>query len=430
MTLTPGAARRLALVLSCGSIVVVAATCGGSGARPGAPATPLAANRAAEPAPRRPALPPGADTCDPNAYSQFAWSQLRQHPAVAAAAFYWMQRLSPNEPLAYYSERVALLLADKSLLRGYIEGNRRILQSAKVRRIDSLQVRAITLDPFFPQFLDENLIVTYYTYVIGNRVRGQVESSAGLRDEQIEAYVRNELTDHADSATRAWLAYARGDYRVAADYWADSLRRDSADTDLRARRSKALFLGGKWDSAHAELEATLRTARRSDARTMKYVYDSKVLWEYELGWIDELEKRDSAAREEYQSALVEDLSFYPAHLRLAYLALRARDTTTTVTELQRVIEIKDDDFSSRLLLGAVLTARRQFGPATDHLRRAVEIEPWVAYPHFVLGNVRREAGDVEGAASEYRRFLALAPQSDPNVPAARQRLAAVSAPAP
>ena len=75
-------------------------------------------------------------------------------------------------------------------------------------------------------------------------------------------------------------------------------------------------------------------------------------------------------------------------------------------------------------------ARRVFGPATEALRRATEIEPWVAYPHYVLGNVRRDAGDREGAATEYRRYLALAPQSDPNVGAARQRLAALSAPAP
>ena len=417
--------RHLTLTGACAPILAMAAACGGSGGTVASPATPVASRPAAVAAPRRPALPPGADTCDPNAYYQFAVTQLRQHPQAAVAAYYWMQRLSPASPLAYYSERVARLLADRDLLRGYVDEDRRTLQSAAVRRIDSLQVRAITLDPFFPQFLDEQLIITYWTVVIGRRVRATTSASFGVSDEEIEVYVRNELNNRADSATQAWLAYARGEYRSAADYWAEVLKRDSTDTDLMARRAKALFLGGKLDSAHAQLEATLRAARRSDARTMKYIYDSKVLWEYALGWIDELQKHDSAAREAYQRALVEDLSFYPAHFRLATVALHERDTATAATELQRAIEIKEDDFSSRLLLGALQAAQRAYGPATEQLRRASEIEPWVAYPHFVLGKVRSQTADSSGAAAEYRRFLALAPQTDPNVRVARQRLAAL-----
>lgn len=420
---------RLALVGSCGPILAVLAACSGSAGRAAAPATPLAA-RPAAPAPRRPKLPPGADTCDPDAYNRYAVTQLHENPEAAAAAFYWMERLSPDAPDAYYSERVALLLSDRRLLRGYIDGESRTLRSAKVLRIDSLQVRAITLNPFFPPYLDEQLIVTYWTYVIDNELRNQASAAVPVREEEVEAYVRKQLTDLSDSATQASLAYARGLWGMAAEYWADQLRRDSGDVDLRARRAKALFLSGRWDSARVELEATLRLARRSDARTMKYSYDSKVLWEYELGWINETQKRDSAARDHYQRALVEDLSFYPAHLRLAYLALHAADTVTAVTELQRAIEIKDDEFSSRLLLGVLQASRRAFEPATEQLRRATEIEPWVAYPHYVLGNVRKEAGDREGAATEYRRFLVLAARSDPNVGAARRQLDGLSPPRP
>ena len=429
MTIVRQSIRWAGVVLCFGPLA--GAGCGGSPSRAAAPVTPVAGRPAAEPAPRRPALPKGADTCDPNAYYQFARTQLRRHPAVAAAAYYWMQRLSPDSPNAYYSERVALLLADGRMLRGYFDDDRRTLESPRVRRIDSLQVRALELDPFFPQYLEEELIVSYYTFVIGNEIRSQTSSSAGPRDEQIEAYVRNELNDHADSSTRAWLEYARGGYREAADYWAQRLQRDSANSHLRAWRAKALFLAGAWDSARAELVTALAAAHRSDARQMKYVYDSKEMWEYEVGWIDELQKHDSAAREAYQRALLENLSFYPAHLRLALLALRQRDTTTAVAELQRTIEIKDDEFTARLLFGAVLAARHDAPGATEQLRGAAAAEPWVAYPHFVLANTRLDAGDRAGAAAEYRRFLDLAPSTDPNVAAARQRLSTLPpAPAP
>lgn len=161
---------------------------------------------------------------------------------------------------------------------------------------------------------------------------------------------------------------------------------------------------------------------------MKYVYDSKVLWRFELGRIYELQGSDSAARDAYQAALVEDLSFFPAHVRLAYVALHAGDSTTAVTELENAIQLKGSDFSARLLLGMVHAARLAFEPATEQLTRATEIEPWAAYPHFVLAGVRRDAGDWDGAVAGYRRFLALAARNDPDLAAARQRLTELGAP--
>ena len=392
-----------------------------------AAATQLAAQHSGARAPRRPTLPAETDTCDASVYYQYGLAHLDRDPQVAAAAFYWTQRLSPNSALAYYAERIALLMVDPYVLRRYVEGDRSDLQSKDVRRIDSLEVRAMALDPFFPQRLDEDLIVAYYR----DRVRDELRQGGELTPSEpaIDAYVRRELQGSAPE-TRAWLAFARGYYREAADFWAGEARRDRKNTELRAERAQALFLMGELDSARAELDSALATARRSDAQKMKYVYNSKAVWEYELGRIHELQGHDSLARDAYQQALVEDLSYHPAHVRLAYVALRTRDTATAVTELERAIEVRDIDFTARLLLGTLHAARHAFGPATEQLRRAAEIEPWVADPHLVLGDVRRDAGDQEGAAAEYRRFLALASQSDPNVGPARQRLAGLSAPSP
>jgi len=422
------AVARPPLRLSAALVIAAAWSCGGSGG-PAPLASPAPANgRTVRAAPRRPSLPAGEDSCDAYAYYRYGRAQLHDHPAAAAAAFYWMQRLAPTSPLGYYSQRVALLMEDRRLLRGYIEEDRRTLQSARVAQIDSLQIRAMTLDPFFPQALDEDLLVAYFTYRIGNEMRSQATPTPFVSDGQIEGYVRTYGQEFADSSTRAWFAYGRGAYGEAAATWAAELRRDSTGTDLRARRAQALYLLGELDSARVELERALATARRAETRSMRYAYDSKVLWEYEVGRIHERLGDAAGAREAYQRALVEDLSFYPAHLRLGFLAAAGGDTATAVTELSRALEIKDDDFSSRLLLGIVLGSHRDFERATEQLRRAAEIEPWTAVPHFVMGNVKRAAGDRDGALEEYRRFLAMAGPNDPNLLPARERVAALSAP--
>ncbi len=379
--------------------------------------------------PLRPALVPGDDTCDANNYYRLGITDLRAKPREAAAAFYWAQRLAPGTALAYYAQRVALLAEDPVLLRRYVEQDRRTLRSARVQRIDSLYLRAMIIDPFFPPVLDEHLIVVYATTAVANAIRSQTTETPHVTDDEVEQYVRREI-ENGDEEIRAWLSYGRGRYRAAADYWGGVLRRHPDDDELRMRRARALYLAGQPDSARTEVEAVLAAARRAEARAMRYVYESKAMWEYQLGRIHEARGDGVAARDAYQRALLEDLSFLPAHVRLAYVAIRAGDTASAVTELERAVALRDDDLSAQWLLGMVLAARNAFEPATQHLRRAIEIEPWYAQPHFVLADVRQRAGDAAGAAVEYRRFLALAARDDLSAFIARHRLTALPAPSP
>ena len=377
-------------------------------------------------APRRPRLSRDADTCDAYAYYQYGLEELQEEPERAVSAFYWAQRLSPGSAVTYYGERIALLMEDASLLQHYVEADRRTLASAAVQRIDSLHLRALDLDPFFPEQLDEELIVAYFKNMVREWLRGHGEQTG---EGDIDFYVRREI-GNADMETRAWLAFGRGNYREAVNTWGQQERSERKNAHLRARRAQAFFLLGLQDSARAELDSALTIARRADAEKMTYVYDSKARWEYQLGRIEEMRGRDPMAREAYQRTLVEDLSFQPAHVRLAYVALRLGDTTEAITELRRAIEIKGDEYTSRFALGTVYAARHATDSATAQLRRAIEIEPWVAQPHFVLADVRRVAGDRDGAAAAYRDFVALAARSDPSLGIAQQRLAALTTSAP
>ena len=376
--------------------------------------------------PRRPRLPAGADTSDAFAYYQLGLSAVGADPEQAAAAFYWARRLQPDAAVVWYSERVARLLASPDLLQGYFEDDRRTLQSAEMKQLDTLEIRALSIDPFIPRQLDELLVMTYVTNSVHDELRRHGEEVSTL---DIQYYVQSALHD-AGPEESAELAFGQGQYRMAADLWSRAARHHRKDGRYRMWRARALFLLGELDSAHVELDSGLATARRSDAEKMKFVYDSKAMWQYEVGRILEMQGRDSAAREAYQQALVEDLSFYPAHARLASVAMRTGDTATALTELQRAVEIKDDDFASQLGLGTVLASRRDTAKAAEHLRRAAEIEPWVPQPHLVLGDARRVAGDRDGAVTEYRRFLALAARRNGDYETVRARLAALGAPVP
>ena len=63
------------------------------------------------------------------------------------------------------------------------------------------------------------------------------------------------------------------------------------------------------------------------------MYESKALLEHSIGLVQQRLGNKSAAKEAFGRALQEDLSYFPAHVQLAYLALDGKDTTTLESQL-------------------------------------------------------------------------------------------------
>src|SRR5204863_7794917 len=111
--------------------------------------------------PRRPRLPAGVDTNNARAYYDYGLAKLDRDPEDAADAFYWAIRINPTLADPYYARRSALLLSDKIRFQKYMEEDRRTLQSDEIKRIDSLYLVALTINPFVYRGLDARLFRTY-----------------------------------------------------------------------------------------------------------------------------------------------------------------------------------------------------------------------------------------------------------------------------
>ena len=95
-----------------------------------------------------------------------------------------------------------------------------------------------------------------------------------------------------------------------------------------------------------------------------------------LGHVD---GRDEA----YGRALQEDLSYYPAHVQLAFMAIEAKDTSNALGEMDLAVQLRRDDSAARYLYGYTLAAAGKFADAETHLRKAIELNAVYAAPHFV-----------------------------------------------
>ena len=356
--------------------------------------------------PRRPGLVAGADTNDARAYYAHGLSKLERDPEQAGDAFYWAMRINPAFADAYYARRCALLLTDRIRFQQYMEDDRGTLQSAEVRRIDSLYYFSLTINPFMYRGLDARLFRTYLLQVGDDYAR---RNNLGPGDVQ---YAINRLLMDASASFKAWRAYGDGRFIDALRLYAEAIKEVKFKAELRADRGRLFFQIGEPDSALTELTQALDEFRKADKKDLVYVYESKALLEHSIALVHQRLGNKPAAKEAFARALEEDLSYFPAHVQLAYLALDANDTTTALSEMDLAVQIRGADPVLRYIYGYALATSGKYHEAEVQLRKAIEVNPVFAAPYHVLGLVLDGQGRGNEALAQFQTFLARASQSD------------------
>ena len=362
---------------------------------------PLAAQRLGPPV-ERPRLRDIVDTNDAQAYYNLGLAVVDHDPDQAAAAFYWAARINPawGDPL--YARRAALVMSDRGMLNRSFEGGRRRANSPEFRRLDSLQFRALMLSPFLYRRLDQTMFMAYIREAVGrgSRMSGGGEPSRVELDYVIDGYLRQ-----GGPETRGWMAYSSGNFSGALRQYEMAVGSARDKSGLRLERGRIFGMLGKVDSAVAEFRAALTEMRTRDDKDLVVFYDSKALAEYSIAVLLEGAGDAAGAQQAYGEALQEDLSYYPAHLRLGLLALGKADTTTALSELALASQLAADEPYIRYTHGFVLSATRHYDEGLVELQKAVELEPYYALPYLRLGQTYEMMGKGPEAARFYQAFL-------------------------
>lgn len=367
----------------------------------------------------RPRLEAGADTNDARAYLALGNAIIQKEPQRAADAYHWAIRLDPWSADGWYARRTALLLADRYLFVDYWQGDLRTITSDRVRKIDSLMTVALGLNPF----LYQRLAGVYFDAVI-REISSQAATRSGANAGDIQWAIEQYLRD-APPATRAYRAYTEGRFEEALRLYGQAIRstRKDRSAGLRMERASLFAQLGQSDSALAEYGVAIEALRDRDKKSVVYFYQSKALLEHSMGLLHQRSGRNDKAREAYGRALQEDLSYAPAHVQMAMLALEQKDTTTAVSELELATQLQANSATIRHLYGVTLQGVAKHKEAEEQLRQAIALEPWFAAPHFALAESLEGQQRAADALAEYRTFLAMSPLRDPRREAAAARIA-------
>ncbi|HYH80069.1 MAG TPA: hypothetical protein VEX86_09730 [Longimicrobium sp.] len=372
--------------------------------------------------PPRPTLFAGADTNSANAYYLHGVQRLEREPIIAAAAFYWAERLNPGWSEALYGRHVALLLSDPLRLTDYMAGRGFELRKPDVLALDSLVLRATQRDPFLHSPLEKTLWMTYFRTTFNAYARQSGVSTAGVA----EAWLQDAIFA-AGPGFRAWLDYVSGRYAPAAEGYQRALNSGRPTTELRLQLGRSQYLAGEHAKAAATLADAIARYQANDRRDIVHLYQSKAVLEFTRAAALEQMGDTAGANQALARTLEEDLSFWAAHRRLAQKAAEKGDEATALAEMALTVELAPGEADLRYEHAALLMLAGQVDPAVAELRKAIELDPYYATPHYLLALLNDQSQVVPVALDHYRRFLALAARDDVRRANAEARVAALSA---
>jgi tetratricopeptide (TPR) repeat protein len=375
--------------------------------------------------PRRPVLWAEADTNSAGVYFNHGVSRLTTRPVEAAAAFYWAARLRPGWAEPLYGRRVALLMSDPERLVRYMRDDRTTIRSPEIQAIDSLQLQALSLNPFLIQQFDKPLLRAYMTRAVTN----DMQRSGGDANSALASHLVENWLHSTDPSMRAWVAYSEGRFPQARDEYERSLRRAQPRERPRIHTDlgRIHFFNGDMPKAVEHFTAASAELEKREKRDLVLVYESKALMEYSLGTVYEKMGNTAAAQEAYGRALQEDLAFGPAHRALSALALARGDTATTLSEMALAVELSPRDAALRLDYGLLLLLARKPAEGVAEIQKAAELEPLFATPQLILAKLYDSSSLPVEALEHYRVYLARAARDDPGHTAALARAAALEA---
>lgn len=372
-----------------------------------AAAAPLNAQRGD--VPRRPPLPAAADSNDAGAYFRLGQDLLARHPRQAADAFYWASQIDPGWAEPLYGRYAALLMAEPRRLDQYLSGRAR--RTAEVERIDSLYFQALRADPFVRHRYDRELIRLWIETVL---VR---ELGMDMADAPLATFYSESILRDLPPLMRGRVLAGQGQLLDALRAYDEALRerrRHKSLREIRYERARMFALAGNDSMALVELQHAIdaHVDEEESGDEVVSFYRNKALLEHSRGLVHERKGDMALAAEAYARALVEDLSYYPAHRRMAVVALSMGDTATAVQELALAAQTGSQDPTVHMAYGALLYVVGRHEESDAALLRATELAPWYAEPWIVLGVVRDRRGD-ERAKEAFREFLARARRDDP-----------------
>ena len=220
------------------------------------------------------------------------------------------------------------------------------------------------------------------------------------------AQIRQRQGDAVESARLVRLAPTLQDTPEIPDPFLNEVLSLRADASKLADHANALLVQRKPAEAEAIITRLLQN------------YPAEPEGLLLLGRLRYQQQRCAEAEEILQRHLAAQPQSLNGLLQLALAQFCQQRWTDAATALRKAIAFKPDSAPAHYNLGYALVRTGDFEGGIAALREAVRCDPGDARSRLALADALRRTGDVAGARQQLERVL----ETNPNLPAARQRL--------
>jgi tetratricopeptide (TPR) repeat protein len=133
---------------------------------------------------------------------------------------------------------------------------------------------------------------------------------------------------------------------------------------------------------------------------------------YQRGLLDLARGDAAAALRSFRAALKQNPNYVVARMQEAETLYGLKDWDGARASFMRVVNAGLESVDVWLRLGQTEEELHRIAQAEVAYRRAAELDPQSALPHFHLGRLHRDRGDREKAKRSWRRYLTLAGDSE------------------
>src|SRR2546430_17133540 len=128
-------------------------------------------------------------------------------------------------------------------LVGYMNGIRRYVESKEARSIDSLELRALMLNPFLARDLDKQLIVAYLRALVQDELRQSGDQMDAGQSTRFDYYMERYLRNNARERVRASMAMSEGRVPDALELYRKAIPQERDDEAwIHVERARAFHI--------------------------------------------------------------------------------------------------------------------------------------------------------------------------------------------
>lgn len=309
--------------------------------------------------------------------------------STAQACFDSALAINPGFAEAHFANYCVKYALNKKMYEALREDDLKKDTSQLVKSVDRHLQKATLYNPFFDWRVSTILL----------------ESPPVSNDRSIQEFI-NLFYEYFFNGFRE---FSLGNYSAAIQKLTNTIELVPDWTQCYLVRGYAYAQMGQYNSAIEDFQHVIDEMSQYNTKRILPVYINTAELKYLVAYAYERDKNIIAAEKEYQKVLLEDLSFYMAHVRLGRIFLAKKMTDQALQEFEAALLLEPNDAVIRYEHARTLVSMQRYDEALKDYENIISNFPKNSIAYYYSGILLNQLGKKGEALVFFQKFMEVSP---------------------